>query len=116
MPLRVLIVEDEPLTTLDMAMVVEDAGHAVVGVVDHMTGALAIAGGTTVNAAIVLARGANGIQTARRLHDDFAVRSLFVAVQINLRREAMQPAWYPFGFVGKPYVEAEIVKASSRVA
>ncbi|KAB0680073.1 response regulator [Aureimonas leprariae] len=114
MSLRVLIVEDEPIIALHLTMIIEDAGHSVIGMVFTMEAAIETAGREAVDVAIMdiaLSGRTDGIQTARRLSDDFDVRSLFVTVHFDRREEAMQPAWQPLGFVVKPFSEEQIVRA-----
>jgi DNA-binding response OmpR family regulator len=73
---RLLIVEDEPLISMHLTMVVESAGHEVVGAADSLASALAMAGEVSPESALVdinLKDGMTGPQIARRLKDEFGV-------------------------------------------
>ena len=71
-----LIVEDEPLISMHLTMVVESAGHEVVGAADSLASAMAAAGKSSPDSALVdinLKDGMTGPQIARSLSDDFGV-------------------------------------------
>lgn len=117
MSLRVLIVEDEPLIALELEAIVEEAGHTVVDFVGSMHEALARADQASTDLAIVdinLSHGANGIETARRLRDEFGVRTLFTTALVACRAEAMDPTLDPVGFIAKPYTPKDITRALAK--
>lgn len=69
-PLRVLIVEDEPLLAADLRSLIEDAGHAVVGVAADVADALAKAEALdpdTVTLDLRLRGGESGLDVAEGL-------------------------------------------------
>ncbi len=116
MPLRILIVEDEPLIALDVHTIVEDAGHTVAGCVDTMSQALAVAASGSVDVAIMdieLATEPNGVEAARRLRDEHGVRSLFVSASLNPEIRTSAAALDPVGFIDKPFAAPQILEALS---
>lgn len=103
--MRVLIVEDDALIALDMAGLVEDLGHEVMGPAAEAETAIVIARNERPDIALVdirLAGKADGGELAGWLYRDLGVRSLFVSGSITEAfREAMADI-QPLGFLGKP--------------
>jgi two-component system, response regulator PdtaR len=81
-PLRVLIVEDETLTSLFLQGVLRELGYAISGIAPSLRTALAIAAGTPSQLAIVdvglAGDGGDGIDTAAALWERHGVRSLLM--------------------------------------
>ncbi len=118
MPLCVLIVEDEPLIAMDLRDIIEEAGHEVAGVATRMSEALTVASEHPLDVAIMdynIAGHHNGVDVARRLREEYGIGSLFVSASINDRLRAMAAEWSPVGFIGKPFIAQQIVKALSSV-
>lgn len=116
---RVLIVEDEPLIAMVLDIILEDAGYHVVGIAREMHHALRLATEHPIDIAIMdvhLAGGTSGIETAKRLRQEFDVPSLFVSAELSVRTRAMALEWKPIGFVEKPYVAVQIVNALKATA
>jgi DNA-binding response OmpR family regulator len=68
--LRLLLVEDEPFSALDLQILSEAAGHEVVGVADTLETALTMAGETRPDAALVdinLRDGFSGVRVSKAL-------------------------------------------------
>ncbi|WP_161992573.1 response regulator [Aureimonas leprariae] len=102
---RVLIVEDELLIALDIEDVLISAGHEVVGVAADMHQAMELAEAFRPDLAIMdvnLARGTNGIETARRLRERLDVPSLFVSGNLDAKTRKVAADCRPLGFVMKP--------------
>ncbi|MBB3951037.1 response regulator [Aureimonas jatrophae] len=120
MALRVLIVEDEVLIALHLEGILEDAGHEVVGTAASSSAALDLARRSVpFDLAIMdvdLLDGPNGVETARRLREEHGVASLFVSGRLEEEVQAMGLAWKPLGFIGKPFMEAQIIEALERIA
>ena len=120
MTLAVLIVEDEMLLALDLEDILVDAGYDVVGnAVDmHQAVALCERHGEKIDIAVMdvnLARGTNGLETARILRQRWNIPSLFVSGNIDEKMQALASAWDPVGFVGKPFSERAVLSALSTV-
>ncbi|MBE7184980.1 MAG: response regulator [Methylobacterium mesophilicum] len=111
---RVLIIEDEPLVAMDLEIILEEAGYEVVGIARAMDHALRIAASKHPDLAIMdvhLEDGSNGVETAKRLRQEFNVPSLMVSAEVGQQTKAMALPWAPLGFIEKPYFTAQIVKA-----
>ncbi len=94
-PLDVLLIEDEPLIAMDMQMMVEDAGHMVVGEAATMTELETILPGTAPDVAFVdiqLGDGSSGIDACRRIRDTWK-DTFVIFVTAN-------PAMIPDDFAG----------------
>lgn len=111
----VMIVEDEMLLALDMEDILLGAGYKVAGnAVDmHQAIALCEKHGEHIDIAIMdvhLARGTNGVETAKILRQRWGIPSLFVSGNLDEKTRAMASEWDPVGFVGKPFSEREVLK------
>ncbi|WP_161992879.1 response regulator [Aureimonas leprariae] len=115
MPLRVVIVEDEPLIALDLETILEDEGHIVVGTAATTEAALGLArANPDIDMAFVnveLACEPDGVEAARRLREEHDVGSLFVSAKLTDEVRARAREWKPVGFVSKPFVRREILRA-----
>lgn len=103
--MRVLIVEDDALIAMDIAGLVEDLGHEVVGVFAEAERAFAEACSDRPDIALVdirLAGRTDGGELAAWLYRDLGVRSLFVSGSITEAFRAAMAAHHPLGFLGKP--------------
>lgn len=113
--LRVLIVEDEALTSLYLQGVLQDLGHAVSGVAPSLRTALAIAAGTPTDIAIVdvglAGDGGDGIDAAVALRKRHGIPALLMtgASFADLGERVNDPE--PLGFLTKPYTQADVAKA-----
>jgi two-component system, response regulator PdtaR len=109
---RVLIVEDELLIALDLEDVLIAAGHEVVGLAADMEQALELAETHRPDLAIMdinLARGTNGIETARRLREQLDVPSLFVSGNLDSRTRRVAAECRPLGFMVKPCSHSDLL-------
>ena len=110
----VLVVEDQVLIAIHLQDLVEEAGHGVMAIAHETAEALAAAARQRPAFAIMdlrLANGSNGLDAAQQLYESFGVRSLFVSANIDdeVRRQA-EP-FMPLGFIGKPFLAAEVIAA-----
>lgn len=120
MSLAVLIVEDELLLALDLEDILIGAGYSVVGNAIDMHQAVALcennAGGIDIAIMDVnLARGTNGVETARILRQRWGIPSLFVSGNLDEKTRAVALEWQPAGFVGKPYSERAVLDVLDQV-
>jgi CheY-like chemotaxis protein len=113
--LRVLIVEDEALTSLFLQGVLQDLGHTISGVAPSLRTALAVAAGTPTDLAIVdvglAGDGGDGIAAAvalRKRHGIPAV--LMTGASFTALGDRVNDA-QPLGFLTKPYTEADVAQA-----
>lgn len=109
--LRILIVEDEIVTSLDLAETLREYGHEVVGIAHDAGAALACAERTRPDLVLMdinLNGFDAGIDAAVALRDAHDIRSLFVTAHTDpATRDRAQAAW-PLGLVAKPIQPAKL--------
>lgn len=113
-PLRVLIIEDEGLIAANLEMILEDAGHLIVGWATDSAEALALAEGGAPQVALVdiqLRNGDDGIALARQLQQRFGTEIIFVSAQSDARTMARTGEVLHRAFVAKPYTRSAILHA-----
>jgi DNA-binding response OmpR family regulator len=113
---KVLVVEDELLISMVVAMTLIDAGHEVVGPVATAAEGLALAHEHRPDFALLdidLGVGGSGVTLARRLHEDLRIRSLFVSGSADKARAARVVA---FGLLLKPFDARLLLDAISAFA
>src|SRR5215813_15616924 len=79
--MRVLIVEDEAIIAMYLAMLVTDFGHTVCGTADSASGAIRQAADRCPDLVLMdirLANGSSGIDAARELHARHGLRCIFL--------------------------------------
>lgn len=109
--MRVLIVEDDPLTAADIAASLEDGGHRVIGIAESFSEAMAVAESAPVELAIVdihLKDGGTGVQVVRALKARHLVRSLVISAELELRSKADSAG--AAGYLPKPAGPKEILR------
>jgi DNA-binding NarL/FixJ family response regulator len=109
--MRVLIVEDDPLTAADIAASLEDGGHDVVGIAENFSQAMALAANAPLELAIVdigLKDGGTGVQVVRALKARHRIRSLIVSAEREIRRKADLAG--AVGYIPKPARPNEILR------
>jgi CheY-like chemotaxis protein len=114
-PLRVLIVEDESVTSLYLQSVLQDLGHTLSGIAPTLRTALAVAAGAPSDLAIVdvglAGDGGDGIDTAVALRERHGVPALLMTgasfAELGDRLQAAKP----LGYLTKPYTEVEVANA-----
>lgn len=103
---RVLVVEDEAATALDLATELRSLGYDVCGVVDTADDAIVAAHRATPDLVLMdihLAGGRDGVETARKICEDRDVAVVFLTAhsdEVTLRR-ALEVS--PFGYLIKPF-------------
>lgn len=107
-PLRILIAEDEALILMQLEMIVEDAGHVVVG--SAATAAEAIAKVQATHPDIVfvdlqLRAGSSGLDIVRALRDDGLTMVFVTANALRLSDDFEGAA----GVIAKPFSEAAVL-------
>ncbi len=105
MILRILIVEDDALIALDLAMTVEELGHEVVGEAAEAKEAVGAAGRLRPDLVLMdvkLLRGSSGFEAAREIHERFGIRSLFCSGNIDEDLKARASGVNPVGWLAKP--------------
>lgn len=119
MGLEVLIVEDQVLIAIHLQDLVEEAGHRATAVAHDSDGALAAAARHRPAFAIMdirLAHGVSGIDVARQLYEKHGIRCLFVSANIDEAVRNRVADLEPLGFIGKPFLAAEVIAAVQAAA
>lgn len=112
--MRVLIVEDDAIIAMHLALLVVELGHEVCATAVSAAGAIALA--TAHNPDVVmmdirLAQGSSGIEAARELHAQQALRCIFLSGNLDeATRSAVLP-YEPIDFVGKPVLPVVLQRA-----
>jgi DNA-binding NarL/FixJ family response regulator len=115
----VLIVEDQVLIAIHLQDLVDEAGYRVSAIAHDANAAIAAAARQRPSFAIMdlrLANGSNGLDTAQQLYEDFGVRCIFVSANIDDEVRSRAAAFKPLGFIGKPFLAAEVIGAVKAAA
>jgi DNA-binding NarL/FixJ family response regulator len=112
--MRVLIVEDEAIIALHLAILVAELGHEVCATAASAAGAIALA--TLHNPRVVLmdvrlADGSSGIDAARELHAQQALRCIFLSANLDEQTRTALLPYEPIDFVGKPVLPVVLQQA-----
>ena len=118
-PLRILVVEDEAVTALDLEDVLLSLGHEVVGTVD--TGPAAVAAAARHRPDLVLmdirlAGGTDGVDAAVAIRNRLGIRSIFLTAQAELETRQRGLAARPLRWLDKPFTAAKLRETLERAA
>ena len=112
--MRVLIVEDDAIIAMHLAMLVAELGHEVCATAASAAGAIALASAHNPDVVLMdirLAQGSSGIDAARDLHAQQALRCIFLSANLDEpTRTALLP-YEPIDFVGKPVLPIVLQRA-----
>lgn len=111
---RVLIVEDEALIALNLASILEDAGHEVVGLATDTAEALELAD-DNVDLALLdvnLADGATGAHLGETLACDYGVQVIFITANPHQLGQGVPGT---LGVLGKPCDEQALLSLIASV-
>ena len=89
--MRVLIVEDEALIAMHLAMLVAELGHNACAIAASAAGAIAQASAhdpDVVLMDICLSHGSSGIDAARELHARQALRCIFLSANLDQPKDS----------------------------
>jgi DNA-binding NarL/FixJ family response regulator len=109
---RVLIVEDDFLIAMQTEIALTSAGFEVVGPATTAEEAVALAGETQPTLAVMdirLASARDGIDAARQLYEDFAIRCIFATAHDDAHTRGRAEPYAPLGWLPKPYTMASLV-------
>ena len=112
--MRVLIVEDDAIIAMHLAILVADFGHEVCATAVSAAGAIAQA--TAHNPEVVLmdirlAQGSSGIDAAKDLHGQHALRCIFLSANLDAQTRTALLPYEPIDFVGKPVLPVALQRA-----
>jgi DNA-binding NarL/FixJ family response regulator len=112
--MRVLIVEDDALIAMHLAMLIAEFGHEVCGTAATASQAIDLAALHNPDVVLMdirLARGSSGVDAAREIHARQALRCIFLSGNLDEgTRSALQP-FEPIDFVGKPVLPVVLQRA-----
>ena len=112
--MRVLIVEDDAIIAMHLAMLVVELGHEVCATASSAAGAIAQASAHNADVVLMdirLAQGSSGIDAAREIHAQQALRCIFLSGNLDeATRLALLP-YEPIDFVGKPVLPVVLQRA-----
>jgi two-component system, response regulator PdtaR len=111
-PLRVLVVEDDFLIAMQSEVALTAAGFEVVGPATTAEQAVALAGEAQPTLAVMdirLASTRDGIDAARQLYQDFAIRCIFATAHDDVHTRGRAEPYAPLGWLPKPYTTASLV-------
>jgi two-component system, response regulator PdtaR len=112
--MRVLIVEDEPIIAMHLALLVAELGHEVCATAASAAGAIALAAAHHPDVVLMdirLAQGSSGIDAARELHAQRALRRIFLSANLDMATRAALAPYEPIDFVGKPVLPVVLQRA-----
>ena len=118
-PLRVLIVEDEAVTALNLESTLLKLGHDVVDIVDTAPEAVAAAAAhrpDLVFMDIRLAGGSDGVDAALQIRNSCDIPSVFLTAHSDARTRSRAAAARPLDFLVKPFSPDKIAGALRRAA
>lgn len=110
--MRILVVEDEGLIALMLALEIEAAGHEVIGPVATVGEALALAAETRPDLALLDVNlgddDCDGIDAAQCLVELYGCRALFISGEVDGPRARRANPW---GLLRKPYDPRTLVES-----
>jgi DNA-binding NarL/FixJ family response regulator len=109
--MRILIVEDDALLAAGLGMILEDAGHEVVGYAVTVRAAMDLAQRHSPDLTLMdidLGAGGSGIAAARGMKKHHGLASLFVTDDLERARQASDAA---LGMLAKPYDRDAVVES-----
>ena len=107
------------LIAIHLEDLVGEAGHRVSAVAHDAASALDAAARHRPDIAIMdlrLAHGTSGIDVARQLYEAYGTRCLFISGNIDDNVRSNVAELRPLGFIGKPFLPAEVISAVQAAA
>jgi len=111
-PPRVLVVEDDFLIAMQTELALTAAGFEVVGPAATAEEAIALASTAQPTLAVMdirLASTRDGIDAARQLYQDLAIRCIFATAHDDAHTRGRAEPYAPLGWLPKPYTMASLV-------
>ena len=116
--LNVMIVEDEALIAMDLEMQVEEAGHEVVAMASSADEAIREGSRTRPEVVLMdlrLAGGSSGIDAAKLLYEEHAIRCVFLSGNLDPATRERLAEFAPFDMLSKPITPAQLRRALDAV-
>jgi CheY-like chemotaxis protein len=112
--MRVLIVEDNAIIAMHLAMLVAKLGHVTCGTAVSAAEAIVQAATQYPDAVLMdirLANGSSGVEAARELHARQGLRCIFVSANLDEPTKMALLPYEPIDFVGKPVLPILLKRA-----
>ena len=112
--MRVLIVEDEPIIAMHLALLVAELGHYACATAATAGAAIALAALHNPDVVLMdirLGQGGSGIDAARELHAQRALRCIFLSANLDEQTRTTLLPFEPIDFVGKPVLPVVLQRA-----
>jgi DNA-binding NarL/FixJ family response regulator len=112
--MRILIVEDDAIVAMHLAMLLTELGHEICGTAASAATAIDQAANRKPDIVLMdirLAQGSNGIEAARELHARHCLRCIFLSANLDEQTKRALLPYQPIGFVGKPVLPILLVRA-----
>jgi len=112
--MRLLIVEDDPIIAMHLAMLVAELGHEVCATAASAAGAIALSALHKTDVVLMdirLAEGSSGIDAAREIHEQQALRCIFLSGNLDEATRSTLLPYDPIDFVGKPVLPVVLQRA-----
>ncbi len=112
--LRLVIVEDDAVASMNLEAILEELGHEICDVASTASAAVRMAEQHRPELILMdirLARGSSGIEAACTIRDSLDIPSIFVTAHDDAATIGQAMAARPLGFVTKPYTSREIAAA-----
>ncbi len=110
-PLRVLVVEDEAIISMEVEMLLEELGAEVVGTAMSADEAAELVNALRpdcVTMDISIKGDRDGVSAALEIHEKYGVRCIFVSAYGDAATRARAEPADPFGWVRKPIEKADL--------
>lgn len=112
--LRVMVVEDEWLVSMEIEAALEEGGYHCVGVADSADEAIELARTSSPQLVLMdirLKGEKDGIYAASELHQRFGIRCLFVSANADDGTKERAAASNPIGWLPKPFSAPQLLQA-----
>ncbi|MHA6297823.1 response regulator [Devosia sp. CAU 1758] len=116
--LRVMVVEDEWIVSLEIEAALEDGGHDCVGVAATAREALALAESTRPQLVLMdirLKDRDDGVEVAKELRRRFGLSSLFISAHADAATKQRAADAEPLGWLQKPFSGAQLLQKIASV-
>jgi DNA-binding NarL/FixJ family response regulator len=112
--MRVLIVEDDAIVAMHLAMLLTELGHEICATAASATAAIEQAAKYEPDIVLMdirLAQGSSGIEAARVLHTRHSLRCIFLSANLDEPTKRSLLPYEPIDFVGKPVLPILLERA-----
>lgn len=119
MPLKIIIVEDEPLIASDIEFTIKEAGHSVLGVANSSIKALDMINTRKPDLVLLdisIKGEESGIDIGNQLKTKYSIPFIYITSFADQKTLAMAKETLPYGYIVKPFKDRDIVSAIEMAA